>query len=308
MHTTAVVLEEPGKLELRRLGLKPPATDDVVVRVDFSGISTGTERLLWSGRMPAFPGLGYPLVPGYEAVGEIVDAGPSVRDRVGERVFVPGSSSFIEARGLFGGSARTLVTPAARAVSLPNSLSDDAGALLALAATARHAVAGGIAPDLIVGAGVLGRLLARVAVAEGAPAPTLWETNPARRHEGAIHPDADDRHDYRAIYDASGDPGLLDALVGRLARGGEIVLAGFYEERLAFAFPPAFQKEARFRIAAEFTPADTAAVLALAESGALSLDGLITHRREAASAADAYGTAFGDPACLKMVLDWRRCA
>ena len=32
--------------------------------VEWSGISTGTERLLWSGRMPPFPGLGYPLVPG----------------------------------------------------------------------------------------------------------------------------------------------------------------------------------------------------------------------------------------------------
>jgi myo-inositol-1(or 4)-monophosphatase len=34
-----------------------------------SGISTGTERLLWDGTMPPFPGLGYPLVPGYETVG-----------------------------------------------------------------------------------------------------------------------------------------------------------------------------------------------------------------------------------------------
>jgi 3-hydroxyethyl bacteriochlorophyllide a dehydrogenase len=307
MKTTAVVLEEPERLALRPLDLAPAGPDDLVVEVDWSGISTGTERLLWSGRMPPFPGLGYPLVPGYEAVGRVVDAGEGGRRRVGERVFVPGSSHFIDARGLFGGSARTLVTHAARAVALPETLGET-GVLLALAATARHAIAGGAAPDLIVGNGVLGRLLARVAVATGAPPPTVWETNAARRSDGALHPDADERRDYRSVYDASGDGGLLDALVGRLARGGEIVLAGFYEQRLSFAFPPAFQREARFRIAAEFRPEDTAAVVALVESGALSLDGLITHRRPAEAAADAYGTAFGDPACLKMVLDWSACA
>jgi 3-hydroxyethyl bacteriochlorophyllide a dehydrogenase len=40
--------------------------------------------------------------------------------------------------------------------------------------------------------------------------------------------------------------------VSRLAPGGEIVLAGFYDEPLSFTFPPAFMREARFRIAAQW--------------------------------------------------------
>jgi 3-hydroxyethyl bacteriochlorophyllide a dehydrogenase len=63
-------------------------------------------------------------------------------------------------------------------------------------------------------------------------------------------------------------------------------------------------REARLRIAAEFTPADIAATTALISSGALHLDGLISHVRPAAQAADAYPQAFTDPDCLKMVLDW----
>ena len=43
-------------------------------------------------------------------------------------------------------------------------------------------------------------------------------------------------------------------------------------------------------------------------NGRLSLDGLITHRVEATQADAAYRTAFGDPACLKMILDWRASA
>jgi 3-hydroxyethyl bacteriochlorophyllide a dehydrogenase len=185
------------------------------------------------------------------------------------------------------------------------------GALLALAATARHAMAGmdKAPPDLIVGHGVLGRLLARLTIAAGAPAPTVWEID-ADRSRGAtgyevIHPDADQRRDYGSIYDASGNAGLLNKLIGHIRKGGEVVLAGFYTEAISFAFPPAFMKEARLRIAAEWDRSDLIATRALIESGALSLGGLITHTAAAADAAMAYETAFSDPACLKMILDWK---
>jgi 3-hydroxyethyl bacteriochlorophyllide a dehydrogenase len=78
-----------------------------------------------------------------------------------------------------------------------------------------------------------------------------------------VTPADDPRRDYRAIYDVSGDSSLIDTLVGRLAKGGEIVLAGFYTDRLGFDFAPAFMKEARLRIAAEFTPDDLQGVNAL---------------------------------------------
>jgi 3-hydroxyethyl bacteriochlorophyllide a dehydrogenase len=309
MHTTAVVLEAPERLTLRTLVLREITPTDVVVEVDHSGISTGTERLLYTGTMPAFPGMGYPLVPGYESVGRVVAAGADAQDRIGDTVFVPGANCYADARGLFGGAARTVILPAAKALAINPALGEQ-GALLALAATAYHALAGGAPADLIVGHGVLGRLLARITVALGGK-PTVWETNPARAGgaEGYAVTDAtaDDRRDYAAIYDVSGAPDMLDPLVQRLARGGEIVLAGFYD-RLSFTFPPAFMREARFRIAAEFTPADLGAVTALLAEGRLSLDGLITHRLPATAANDAYPIAFGDAACLKMVLDWSEVA
>ena len=105
----------------------------------------------------------------------------------------------------------------------------------------------------------------------------------------------------------SGDAALLDSLIARLAPGGEVVLAGFYDTPLSFVFPPAFMREARIRVAAQWQPADLIAVRDLAEAGLLSLDGLITHRHDAIAADAAYRTAFGDPACLKMTLDWRDC-
>jgi len=310
MQTTAVLLEEPRRLGLRALELAAPGPADAVIEVSHSGISTGTEKLFWSGQMPPFPGMGYPLVPGYESAGEVVAAGPESGLKVGDHVFVPGANCYDGAHGLFGGAARRLVSAGDRTVKIDSTLAAS-GALLALAATARHAMAGldKCMPDLIVGHGTLGRLLARLTVAAGAPAPTVWEID-ADRRAGAlgyavIDPGCDPRRDYRAIYDASGNGALLNDLVGRIVKGGEIVLAGFYTAPLSFAFPPAFMKEARFRIAAEWTRDDLTATRALVESGALSLDGLITHTRPAQDAAAAYETAFADPACLKMILDWR---
>jgi len=313
-NTLAVVIGGPERLALDRLALQNPADDDVVVAVEWSGISTGTERLLWSGRMPHFPGMGYPLVPGYESVGRVIAVGCAVSSvRVGERVFVPGARCFGEVRGLFGGAASRLVVPAARVTRVDESLGEHA-VLLALAATARHVLAAPHAapPDLIVGHGVLGRLLARIVIAEGAPSPTVWERNP-QRAAGAIGyrvcaPEDDSRRDYRSICDVSGDAKTLDALIGRLAPGGEVVLAGFYTEPMAFNFAPAFMREARMRVAAEWKDSDLAAVMKSLADGRLSLDGLITHREEAQAADRAYRQAFGDADCLKMILDWRQAA
>jgi bacteriochlorophyllide a dehydrogenase len=313
METTAVIFSKVNEIALSTLALDHPTADDVVVDVQYSGISAGTERLLWAGEMPAFPGMGYPLVPGYETVGTVVEAGVNAGRKVGDTVFVPGATCFGPVKGLFGGAASRLVTAGRRTAVVDPALRET-GVLMALAATAHHALKadGARAPDLIVGHGIVGRLLARIAIALGNAPPTVWETNPARRTGAKGYPvmdAADDvRRDYYAVYDASGDAGVLDPLIGRLARNGEITLAGFYQQRLSFNFPPAFMREARIRIAAEWAPKDMAAVTRLVASGALDLSGLVTDRHAAASAATAYEMAFTQPECLKMVLDWRRAS
>ena len=313
MHTRAVYLNGPEDLHLDTLSLKAPGSRDIVVDVAYSGISTGTEKLFWSGTMPPFPGMGYPLVPGYEAAGEVVEAGSDTQFKPGDTVFVPGANCFNDAYGLFGGAASRLVTEAERVTRIDSTLGPE-GALLALAATARHAMAGldKAVPDLIVGHGVLGRLLARLTIAAGAPAPTVWETQADRRNGAVgydvVAPEDDARRDYRTIYDASGHPEILNELVGRIAKGGEIVLTGFYPQDLSFAFPPAFMKEARLRVAAEWTQDDLRATAGLVESGALSLGGLITHQAQAEQAPKAYRKAFEDPACLKTILNWEEAA
>ena len=315
-NAKAVVLERPGTVLLTEVELVEPAEADVVIGVEFSGVSSGTEKLLWSGEMPPFPGLGYPLVPGYEAVGVVEHAGAKSGFRAGEHVFAPGSTGFKTARGLFGANASRLVVRSDRISRIDSSLGPDA-TLLALAATAHRAVTSPCKhtgfepkfPQLVVGHGVLGRLIARIVIAMGGEPPVVWETSPDRRDAACAYqvvaPETDERRGYDAICDVSGDSSILDRLVSRLSPGGEIVLAGFYSKPMSFAFPPAFMREARLRISAEFRPENVSAVLALIKTGALSLSGLISHHAPASDAEAAYSTAFTDPSCLKLVLDWR---
>jgi len=312
LHSTAVLLESPGELRLKRLVLDEPKDDDVVVQIEWSGISTGTEKLLWNGTMPDFPGMGYPLVPGYESVGRITKVGKKSKFSLNQRVFVPGAKCFGDVKGLFGGASSHVVVPSDRIVALPETIGEE-GVLLSLAATAYHVTQGkkALQPDLIVGHGVLGRLIARIAVMLGGN-PVVWEIDSDRMDQAdgyrVVHPSQDQDSKYKNICDASGQVSVLNSLIGQLLPGGEITLAGFYDKDIQFNFPIAFMKEAKFRIAAQWAPQDLADVKQMISSGHLNLQGLITHHRTPSSIGEAYHTAFEDPNCLKMIVDWREAS
>ena len=316
MKAQAIVFEAPQSIAVRTLELAPMGPRDVEVAVSFSGISTGTERLLWDGTMPPFPGLSYPLVPGYETVGTVAQMGAEVTGlSLGDLVFLPGSYAFQGVQNIFGGSGSRLVVPHERAVKLDAALGVK-GVLLALAATAHHVFTVGreglplAYPDLIIGHGIMGRLLARMVVAAGKPAPVVWETQAVRQSGalgyGVIHPDEDARKDYRCICDVSGDSGILNRVIPKMAPGGEVVLAGFYKQDLSFSYAMAFMREASIRVAAQWKKHDLDAVVAMFHDGSLPLEGLITHFETPQRAQQAYEVAFGDPNCLKMVIDWRQ--
>jgi 3-hydroxyethyl bacteriochlorophyllide a dehydrogenase len=217
MKTLAVVLDKPEQLRVAPVALREPGKTDIVVETDWTGISTGTEKLLYTGRMPPFPGLEYPLVPGYECTGRVIAAGAETGLAEGQRVFVPGSHSFTEVRGLFGGSAARLVADASKVVPVNADLGENA-VLLALAATAHHAVTASPdgPPQLVVGHGVLGRLIARIVIALGAEAPLVWETAEARcsgaQGYQVIAPHEDATRGYERVCDASGADDIVDTL------------------------------------------------------------------------------------------------
>ncbi|HEX6115076.1 MAG TPA: dehydrogenase [Geminicoccaceae bacterium] len=168
----------PGQGELRRERLPEPGPGEILVEALASGISRGTETLVFQGRVPesqrqimrAPYQLGeftFPLKYGYSSVG-VVTAGPD--DWLGRRVFClhPHQDRY--------------VVPRAAVVAVPASVPDERAVLAASMETVINAL-WDASPRIgdrvaVVGAGVIGALAAAVASRIPGTAVQLVDVNP----------------------------------------------------------------------------------------------------------------------------------
>ncbi len=170
-----------GRVERRAGTLAQPSSGEALVAARFSGISKGTERLILEGRVPAsehtrmrcpfqegdFP---FPVKYGYCLVG-VVEEGP--KEVVGRNVFL-----------LHPHQTKALVPVSALNV-LPDGLPPRRAALAANMETALNTLwdSRATAGDriLVVGAGVLGLLIAALAAELPGADVTITDIDPARR-------------------------------------------------------------------------------------------------------------------------------
>jgi len=209
---------EPGTGSIRTETLPPAQAGDVLVHTLYSGISRGTETLVFAGRVPPsqyqamrapfqsgeFPG---PVKYGYISVGRIAE-GPD--ERIGERVFC-----------LFPHQDHYRV-PGSAAIPLPSKLTAERAVLAANMETAVNAFwdAGPLAGDriVVIGGGVLGMLTAWLCRQVPGTQVTLVDPNPARRPVAAalgldFSAEARDLGGCDLVVHASGQPaGLVEAL------------------------------------------------------------------------------------------------
>ncbi|MEO8680251.1 MAG: zinc-binding alcohol dehydrogenase [Vicinamibacterales bacterium] len=180
MDSKAFWIAEPGRGEIRDEDLPTPGEGEVVVRALYSGISRGTEALVFSGRVPQsewgrmrapfqageFPA---PVKYGYAMVGE-VERGPL--DLVGRHVFVlhPHQTRF--------------VVPAGAVHVLPDGVPATRAVLAANLETALNGVwdARPHVGDriIVIGAGTVGMLAAWLAARIPGTAVELVDINPQR--------------------------------------------------------------------------------------------------------------------------------
>lgn len=91
-----------GVAELSEVGVAEPARGEVTVRADYSGVSTGTDRWTAQGRFD-WGSARFPLVPGYQKAGLVVQAGEGAEDWVGRFVFAASACDFGGAAAQSGG-------------------------------------------------------------------------------------------------------------------------------------------------------------------------------------------------------------
>jgi 3-hydroxyethyl bacteriochlorophyllide a dehydrogenase len=311
----AVVFAEAGRLELRDVSLREPGPDEVVVDTSYSSISSGTERLLFFGKLPGMPHLRYPLVPGYEAAGTVLSIGTDVKNvRVGDEVFVGGSMCYTDVAAAFGGQSSRLIKRAEQVIPL-NGIPLAHAPLLALAATSLHGVLrlGDVAGKRIavLGAGAVGLLAASFLTSAGAhvvivdrAADRLATAQAAEKIDVSTIPLEESLTSPVAhAIEATGDSNQLARCARIIEPGGSIVLLSYYDT-MTTPFMDLFVKEATLLVSREWAPPDLPAARDAVASGAVDLGPLARHIVPVEHYEQAYQTAFNDPSILKVVLQW----
>jgi len=188
METSAVIfLKEPRGVRFAQIEVPEIGPDEVVVRSKVVGLCRSDIELL-EGHLDGQLGVPYPIVPGHEWAGEVVEVGSAVSNVgpgapvVGECVLAPNHWFGFTYNGA---AAETFVVPSRLLHELPSSLSPQQGALVEPFTIAYRAIreTGWLdASDTvaIVGAGMIGQCA--LAVARSMNAVTvIVEPSPIRR-------------------------------------------------------------------------------------------------------------------------------
>lgn len=330
------VLDRPGEMVLRERPVPHPAAGHVLVAVRSVGVCGSDVHYFERGRIGDFV-VRDPLVLGHEVSGVIVATGAGVDSgRIGRRVAVePGASCgrcdqckagrynlcpamrFFATPPVDGALAEYVAVRADLAFDLPDSVSDDAAALLEPLSVGIWAnrkaglTAGGTV--LIAGAGPIGLVTAQVARALGATTIVVTDVAPhrlaaARRNGASATLHASDAPgaagDFDAFIDCSGATSAIAAGLRSLRPAGVAVLVGMGADELTLPFGLLQQRE--LTVTGTFRYANTwPTAIALAATGAVDVDALVTDRYPLAEAALALATTTSEGTIKSVIEPWR---
>jgi threonine 3-dehydrogenase len=238
--------------------------DDVLIRINKTGIC-GTDIHIWNWDDWAAKTVPVPMITGHEFAGEIVEIGRNVEGlEIGQRCsgegHLIGKQSRQSRAGKFhldpatrgigvneqGAFAQYLKLPAFNVVPLPDTISDDIGAILDPLGNAVHTALSFdlVGEDvLITGAGPIGIMAAAVARHVGARHVAITDINPARLELAArvadVVPVNVAQEDLRDVIarlkmkqgfdvgmEMSGSQAALDQMVEAMTMGGRIAMLG----------------------------------------------------------------------------------
>lgn len=232
-HALAYWLREPGRGEIRPVALRERGPDDVRVRTLYSGVSRGTELLVHAGRVPpaqydlmrapfqqgSFPG---PVKYGYLNVGVVEDGPDGLRGRTVFCLY-PHQTSY--------------VVPRTAVVVVPEGVPPERAVLAGTVETAINALwdAAPLVGDrvAVVGAGMVGCCVARLAALVPGTDVTLVDVEPARAGTASAlgvrfaRPEAVDG-EHEIVIHASATAAGLGRALDLLARDSSVVDLSWY--------------------------------------------------------------------------------
>ena len=324
---TGIWFAGPRQVVFRDEDLPAIGAHDARIETVASGISHGTEMLVFRGQVPETLALdlptlrgsfAFPIKYGYANVGQVVAVGGAVNGlEPGQMVFVHHPHQ------------TTYVVPADSAICLPAGLDPRHGIFLANLETAVNIVldaAPRIGERVVVfGQGVIGLLITQVLLRTGVSEITVVDPIP-RRRELALRLGADAAFDvdelsggadFDLAIEASGSPSALDLALNNVAFGASVVVCSWYGTKpVTLALGGAFHRR-RLRIVSSQVSTIDAALqprwtrerrLAVARDllPRLELSPLISHQIRFEQAAEAYRLIDEQPdETVQVVLTYR---
>ncbi|MGE5558070.1 MAG: zinc-dependent alcohol dehydrogenase [Bacillota bacterium] len=295
MKSKAIIFPAPYQVTVGEIDVPAPKAGEILTRTLYTGVSTGTETRVLTGKEE---GSSFPLIPGYENVGEIVETGEGVSLKPGTRVFVSSSNFTGPYFKCWGAQVAYALSEADKAVPVPEGTDPVAALFVKTGAIALHGMerAGITGGDTVavVGQGLIGHLAAQIAKAKGATViaiDTLDERLEAAKTAGADYTLNPVRENVEekvkkitgggadVAVDVTGIASTVDQ-TARLLRSkpwqppyppsGRLVILGSYTEPVVFSYHPTlFEIEPDIYPSRDCTPDDLKKTMALIAAGAV---------------------------------------
>lgn len=327
MKAHAVVFIDKEKAEYIEINVPEPGEHDVVIDVEYSWISIGTESSYFraervKGETPYTEGdrWPFPLVPGYQKVGIVRQIGAAVQGiGIGDRVF----ASVSKVSGMFepyGGHVNPAVTPIQQVWKLPADASPLDYCGLVLAQVGYNC---GNRPNVktgdkavVIGDGLVGQWAAQTLLHRGADVVVLG------RHDGRLSylpkpiTGVNTRHTelvplletirpISIVVDSVGDMDAFRTIQPYMKRDSHLVSAGFLGSAGMVDIQKLRGQEITLHTPSGWTTERMDATIAAISGGWLHASSLITHRFRADEAAEAWRfIQTGKSQCLGVVLSW----
>jgi L-iditol 2-dehydrogenase len=332
------VVEGPGEIVIREVGIPPLAPNELLMRTERIGIC-GSDVHVFDGKHPYTI---YPVVQGHEVSGTVAEVGTEVEGfTIGDRItFAPqvtcgtchacqnGMYHICETLKVMGfqtdGAAQDFfAVPAANALKLGRDMSLDQGALVEPIAVALHALgrAGRVEGNvLVLGAGPIGNLVAQIAHAKGAESTMVTDISGFRLAKaqecGVTHAVNTQTADLKEailehfgpngpdlIVECVGSQATIDEAIDSARKGTTVVVVGVFGMKPAVDVGLIQDRELTLRGSLMYQKSDFVEAVRIIESEGLVLDPLITHRYPLEGYLEAYRQIKSGNEHLKVLIE-----
>lgn len=302
----ALLLHGKEDLRFEERDVPQPASGQVLVRIGSVGVCGSDKHFYLEGRASSEV-VSDPLVLGHEFGGQIVAVGEDVSpERVGERVSVEPlmpdwssrqarnghynidpSQKFFGVPGTDGALQQYLAVPSANAHTIPDSISDDAAAMVETISVSlngiRKAQVTAGSKILVTGGGPVGLFAAQLAFLHGATEVALVEPNEQRRATAAgygCHTFADLSEagdDFDALVECTGVASVRHDGCMKVTPGGRAIFIGVGAQDASVPMPAVIEREVSIQGVMRYA-FTWPAVIDLLAAGRIDADSLVSRR------------------------------